>query len=86
MQKVIASSIMARTTVDLDATVLKELKARATEEGRSLGALLSELAAQALKSQSSPVPQTKVRWRSRSMGLKVDLRDKEAIFDLLEGH
>lgn len=71
--------------MDLDATVLKELKARAGREGKSLGALISELAAQSLKSDMTSGPKARVRWKSRSMGLKVDLRDKEAVYDLLEG-
>lgn len=75
---------MARTTVDLDATVLRELKARARSENKSLGALLSELAAQGLKPHPSE-PKTRARWKSRSMGLKVDLRDKDAVYDLIEG-
>jgi hypothetical protein len=76
---------MARTTVDLDATVLKELKARARKEGKSLGVVISELAARDLKSHATSRRETKVAWTSRSMGLKVDLRDKEAVYDLIEG-
>lgn len=74
---------MTRTTVDLDPTVLKELKAKAYEEGKTLGALLSELAARSLK-QPASVAAPEVRWTSRSMGLKVDLRDKDAVYEELD--
>lgn len=76
---------MARTTVDLDPTILKELKARALEEGKTLGALISELASTSLKARGASAPETRIRWTSRPMGLKVDLRDKEAVYDLLDG-
>lgn len=76
---------MPRTTVDVDATVLKELKAQARREGKSLGALISELAAQGLKAGEASGKKQRVSWKSRSMSLKVDLRDKDALYDLLEG-
>jgi macrodomain Ter protein organizer (MatP/YcbG family) len=75
---------MPRTTVDLDADVLKELKERARREGKTLGAAISELAAQGLRSSESDEAQTPVRWHSRPIGLKVDLRDKQAVYEALE--
>ena len=71
---------MARTTLDLDVTVLRELKRRKRASGRSIGSIASELLAQALHApvaKSAPPPP--MRWRSARMGARVDLDDKEAV-------
>ena len=75
---------MARTTVNLDASVLRELKRRAKEEAKSLGDVISELVAPALTSKAAPKP-AKLRWRTARMGsARVDLEDKEAVRRALE--
>jgi hypothetical protein len=80
-----ASSIrcMPRTTLDIDAGVLRELKRLQERERKPLGQLVSELLAQALAgSQPAPEP---VRWRSAPMGQPmVDLDDKDAVWDVLD--
>ena len=76
---VIASSIMPRTTVDIDPTVLRDLKRRARAEGKSLGRLLSEIAAAALKQPLRGSAASPFRWNSRPMRARVDLEDKEAV-------
>lgn len=68
---------MARTTIDLDPVVLRELRRRQKKEGRTLGSLASELLARALKEK--PPADTPFVWRSQPMGAKVDLEDKEAV-------
>ena len=69
---------MARTTLDLDASVLRELKRRRRESGKSIGQIASELLAGAMH---DPAPQARrsVSWRSARMGARVDLDDKEAV-------
>ena len=47
MPSLIASRIM-RTTVDIDDPLLREVKAIQEKEGRSMGAVVSELLAEAL--------------------------------------
>jgi hypothetical protein len=74
---------MTRTTIDLDPTVLAELKARSRREGRSLGQLTSELLAGALASPHTDGPAS-IRWRSSSMGALVDIDDKEAVWRALD--
>jgi hypothetical protein len=71
---------MPRTTIDLDASVLRELKRRRRASGRSIGQIASELLAGALRQPESPKrrPQP-VRWRSARMGARVDVDDKEAL-------
>jgi hypothetical protein len=85
MRSLLASRIMARTTLDLDPTVLAELKRRREEEGKSLGRLASELLADALAAtERSNVPEP-FSWTSQPMGARVDLDDKDALFAALEG-
>lgn len=76
---------MARTTLDLDATVLRELKRRKRASGRSIGSIASELLAKALhEAGAKATPPSPMRWRSARMGARVDLDDKEAVRRALE--
>jgi hypothetical protein len=78
---------MPRTTIDLDANVLRELKRRRRASGQSIGAIASELLAGALRGPtgvSSPEPVAD-RWRTARMEARVDLEDKEALRRALEG-
>lgn len=73
-----SSRIMPRTTIDIDPTVLRELKKRGRREGKTLGRIVSELLTTALSS-SQPEPATQFRWIARPMGARMDLEDKEAV-------
>ena len=77
---------MPRTTIDLDAGVLRELKRRRRAGGRTIGQIASELLASALRDPhaTSGEPQP-MRWRSARMGARVDLEDKEALRRALDG-
>ena len=72
---------MPRTTLDLDASVLRELKRRKRGSGRSIGQIASELLASALGRTHEPRTPERMgaRWRSARMGARVDLEDKEAL-------
>jgi hypothetical protein len=74
---------MPRTTIDLDAAVLRELKRRQRREGKSLGQIVSELLAVSLRQGQHPP--AGLRWTARPMGARVDLEDKEAVRRALEG-
>lgn len=74
---------MPRTTIDLDAGVLRELKRRKGSSGQSLGQLASELLAGALR--EPPAEHAPLRWRSARMGARVDIGDKEALRRALDG-
>lgn len=76
---------MPRTTIDLDAGVLRELKRRRRQSGRSIGQIASELLTGALREPSGSPPKRPMRWRSAPMGAKVDLDDKEALRRALDG-
>lgn len=83
MLRLLASRIMPRTTIDLDSSVLRELKARQQREGKPLGQLASELLARALADEE-PATQASFTWTARPMHARVDLEDKEAVASLLE--
>lgn len=72
---------MTRTTLDLDDGVLRELKARRARENKPLGVIASELLARALDEDESPLGS--LTWVSRSMGAKVDLEDRDAVWAAL---
>src|SRR5437588_10841895 len=80
MSSVLASRIMARTTLNLDDPVLADLKRLQRKEGKALGDLASELLATAIAARkatrSSPM---RLHWTSRPMGALVDLSDKDAV-------
>jgi plasmid stability protein len=76
---------MARTTFDLDPSVLAQLRQRAAREGKSMGQLASELLAQQLAFGDSSPPLRELRWISRDLGIaRVDLEDKDALHALLD--
>ena len=65
---------MTRTTIDLDAAVLGELKRCQQRDGRTLGQLASELLADALRAEPPETLQPhRFRWTARKMGARVDL-------------
>jgi hypothetical protein len=75
---------VARTTLDIDDTVLRELKRRRSREHRPIGAIVSELLARALAEGSEPRSPASA-WRSAPMGApKVDLDDQEAVWKALD--
>jgi hypothetical protein len=74
---------VTRTTLDIDAAVLRRLKERREREGKSLGELVSELLARALKDEAAKVP--RLEWTSSPMGARLDLEDHEAVRRALDG-
>ena len=75
---------MARTTLDIDTPLLKELKKLQRERGGSLGKIVSQLLAEALaRRKTAPVP-APLLWISRPMHALVDLSDKEAVYAVLD--
>lgn len=76
---------MTRTTLDVDAIVLSQLRARAAAEGKSMGQVASEMLAPALtEGERGPTPRP-LQWSGKRMGRpKIDLEDKEALWLLLD--
>lgn len=74
-----------RTTLDIDDPILKELKRLQRKEGKSLGRLVSDLLAVALRrSGKSAAPPPTFRWTARAMGARYDLSDREALCDAMD--
>jgi hypothetical protein len=73
-----------RTTLDIDDPILKEVKALHEREGRSMGAIVSELLAEALARRHASRPRPAFRWTARDMRALVDLSDKEAVYAALD--
>jgi hypothetical protein len=72
-----------RTTLDIDDPILREVKAIHEKEGRSMGAIVSELLADAL-ARRDPRARPAFSWTSRPMKALVDLADKEAVYAALD--
>ena len=71
---------MARTTIDIDPTVMRQLKARQRREGKTLGRLVSGLLSMAMQAEGDePRPPAPLAWSSRPMRALVDLEDPEAV-------
>jgi hypothetical protein len=68
-----------RTTLDIDDPILREVKAIHEREGRSIGAVVSELLAEALARRRPSRARPPFRWTSRPTKYLVDLTDKEAV-------
>jgi len=84
MTNLVTSRIMPRTTLDIDATVLADLRRRAAAERKSMGQIASELLADGLGEATSTKPRP-LNWAAKDMGpFKVDLEDKEAVWNLLD--
>jgi hypothetical protein len=75
---------MARTTLNLDPSVMRELRARSEEERKSIGEVASQLLARALSEKSTTKPKS-FSWVSRDLGVPpVDLEDKDALHALMD--
>jgi hypothetical protein len=84
MLRELSSGIMPRTTLDLDGSVLAELRRRGRREGKSMGQVASELLARGLaEGTERPVPA--LQWRSADLGEPiVDLEDRDAVWEALD--
>lgn len=85
MRKALTSRIM-RTTIDIDATVLRELRRRSQQAGKSMGQLASELLARSLSGDEGGYKaMRRLTWMSKPLGRPlVDLEDKEAVHAALD--
>ena len=71
---------MPRTTLDLDPSVLEQLRRRAAIEHKSMGRVASEQLALGL-GKSAPKKLSRLRWPTKRMGKpQVDLMDKDALW------
>lgn len=74
-----------RTTIDIDDPILREVKALHEKESRSMGAIISELLADAIARRKAASPaRSTFRWTSRPMKALIDLADKDAAYAALD--
>lgn len=83
MRYMISSRIM-RTTLDIDDPILREIRGIQDREGRSMGAVVSELLADALARRRGPRKKPPFHWTSQPMKARVDLQDKDAVYGALD--
>lgn len=77
---------MPRTTLDIDSSVLEELRSRQRRDRRPLGSIASELLARAMAHDAvdGTAAEPPFEWRSQAMGARVDLEDRHAVQEALE--
>ena len=73
-----------RTTIDISAPILEELKQVKRKNGGTLGELVNGLLAEGLKMRRSDPAAREFDWTSQPMRARVDLDDKEAVYALLD--
>ena len=75
-----------RTTISIDDPIMRDLKRLQKSEKKTLGKLISELLAEAIDARTMPgrVSEKPFVWHSQPMGFKIDLRDKDALYALLD--
>lgn len=84
MRETVASRIM-RTTVDISDPVLADVRKLQEREGGSLGEVVSRLLTEGLAARRGKAKQRpKLEWNARDLGARVDVRDKEALWAMLD--
>jgi plasmid stability protein len=76
---------MRRTTLKLDEGLLRRLKQRAAAEGRSLQDLANQLLRRGLARQEQPPYTLSLTGWDATPQPGVDLLDRDALFDLMNG-
>jgi len=75
-----------RTTIDISDPVLADVRKVQEREGGSLGEVVSRLLTEGLaayrgRRKSRP---TRLEWTARDLGARIDVRDKEALWAMLD--
>ena len=76
-----------RTTLNLDDALMRNLKRRAAETGRTLTSLVEEAIGSLLDGETEPTPDYRLRWVIVEGGARpgIDLSDRDALMDLMDG-
>lgn len=75
---------MARTTLVLEDSLLKQIKKRAADEGRSFQALANDLLRRALAQPASKSYRLKLRPWKAELRPGVDISDRNSLFDVFD--
>ena len=77
---------MSRTTLSIDTPILDEVKRIQQQEGGSLGRVVTRLLSEALVQREDVSENaTHLEWTSKPMNARVDLADREAVYEILDG-
>lgn len=76
---------MARTTLDIDDRLLRELKKRAAAEGRTLQAVVNEYLKRAAATPTGPSYHLRLTGWHAEPRAGVDVCDRNQLFDLMDG-
>ena len=75
-----------RTTLDIDAPILADLKRLGQAQHIPMGRLVSELLGRALREAKPRHPaRVKFAWIGKPMNAKVDLAYREALYEAMDG-
>jgi hypothetical protein len=83
MLRLVSSRIM-RTTVDIAAPVLDDVRRLQQREGKTLGEVVTELIAEGLAARRGESEPREFRWIAKHLGTGIDLRDKDALWEILD--
>jgi len=76
---------MRRTTLTIDDQLLRALKKKAAEEGRTLQAVTNDLLRRAMASNTRESYELRLQgWKATELP-GVDLLDRDTLFDLMDG-
>jgi hypothetical protein len=74
-----------RTTLDIDAPILEEVKRLHQREGKARGRLVSDLLAESLSRRREGEPKSSpFRWFAQPMGARVHPGDRDAVLDAMD--
>ena len=76
---------MARTTLDIDDRILRDLKKRAAAEGRTLQSVVNEYLKRAAATAVGPPYTLQLEGWQAALQPGVDLFDRDSLFDLMDG-
>lgn len=76
-----------RTTIDISDPVLADVRKVQQREGGSLGEVVSRLLTDglAIHRAKDKAKHPQLRWTAKSLGARIDVRDKEALWAILDG-
>ena len=75
---------MSRTTLDIDGSILNEIRRLQRKERRSMGKIVSQLLADALARRNESKEKADFNWISQPMQAMLDLNDKDALYAALD--
>jgi predicted transcriptional regulator len=76
-----------RTTLNLDDELMRRLKRRAAETGRTMTELMEEAIREMLARSSSPAEEREFRWVTVKGRVQsgIDITDRDSLLDAMEG-